>query len=233
MQRTQIKGNVIFGRVRKHRIRSKICGSNPLVLGRQSRVRWHRPWLRAVTSLWRRRLGDKCHETIVKHLGRVKLKAPLDFSWACYSDLLDFSAFFSTRPVVTGIQFSFVKRHRKAFPIFKNCLEVGVFCVPGKQVEDTDDQLGWLRVEAVETGTFDARHGGFSEHSGSKQKISQKPTGCVGFVVCSAVARFILAWRSPSRHSLESVPSQFLLALELLVCQCAYVGEAVIQSLLV
>lgn len=68
--------------------------------------------------------------------------------------------------------------------------------MPGKQVEDTDDQLGWLRVEAVETGTFDARHGGFSE--GSKQEISQKPTGCVGFVVGSAaalgdMARFILA----------------------------------------
>ena len=65
---------------------------------------------------------------------------------------------------------------------------------PGKQVEDTDDQLGWRRVEAVETGT-DGRHERFSERS--KKKISQKPS-CVGFVVGSAaalgdMARFILA----------------------------------------
>ena len=144
MQRTQIKGNVIFGRVRKHRIRSKICGSNFLVLGRQSRVRWHRPWLRVVTSLWRRRLGDKCHETIVKHPGRVKLKAPLD-SWACYSDLLDFSAFFSTHPVVTGIQFSFVERHRKAFPFFQIAWKLESFvCQANKSKTQTTNWGGYV-----------------------------------------------------------------------------------------
>ena len=197
MQRTQINGNVIFGRVRKHRIRSKICGSNLLVLGRQSRVRWHRPWLRAVTSLWRRRLGDKCHETIVKHLGRVKLKAPLEFSWACYSDLLDFSAFLHIQ-LLLAFSLALSKGIARHFPFLKIAWKLEPFVDQANKSKTQTTNWGGYVLKLLKQAPLTTDMEDFLNIQGPSRRFHRSQQ--VVSVLWWVLRLLLVTWRGSSWH---------------------------------